>query len=250
MVGTARGATTTTTAVAVATESARAGLDTLLIDLNPNGGASTWLGSRAWERGKDVGAILTDPYPIGWATQLFTYTRWHRRLWCIPAPQEGVELGLRRGDIGHDRLSLALTTTTDLDLVVIDCPPLSPEPLTATALHAASDVVLAVSGVTGDAVEGVGLRERLDTVAATLGRGGPARLRAIVIGNDRVSDRDADETVLMASVPHASIVAETRQSNDYFGSYEPEGAAVARTYSEIAAHVVDAFPVGAPGPEH
>lgn len=238
-------ATTTTTAVGIAMECARAGLEALLIDLNPNGGASEWLEARPWERGKDVGAILADPYPIGWASQLFTYTRLHPRLLCLPAPARMPRTVQRQGArLATDRLSLALTTSIGFDVVVIDSPPLATSPLVNTALHAATDVVLTRSGATTGTVGTADLLTAFQAASDNCGPIGAARLRGAVVGNEHghtTTAVDESEHVLSPVIPHRQVVAQTRQTHEYFGTSQPDGATIARAYATLATQLVYAL---------
>ena len=66
----AGGATKTTTAVSLAVALAEQGNDVTLIDLDPRGASTKWLGVEPSGPGLHVGAILADPNPDGWVGDL------------------------------------------------------------------------------------------------------------------------------------------------------------------------------------
>jgi len=253
------GATKTTTAVSLAAEAARAGLKTLLIDLDPRGAATKWLGLEPVDAGLHVGAILADEEPLGWAADLAVPTPWHPRLSFIPSAREVSLREKESADHSETRLRLALTDV-DFDAVFIDCPNRQGGPLTLNALTAATDLIIAAKA-DEDGLDGIDgavttlARYRRASVARGLPEEGLVQLRGIVIGDfpDTIITRDARRAIdvlrehyrdhlLTPLIPHRQIVKEARSAGDYFGGYEPAGALVAGLYAEIAERVLDHYP--------
>lgn len=252
------GATKTTTAVGLASETARAGLRTLLIDLDPRGAATKWVGAEPVEAGLHIGAILGNDDPTGWANDLAVPTSWHPLLWMIPSSREVSLREKESADNADIRLRQALTDV-EADVVVLDCPNRQGGPLILNALTAADSLVIAAKADEDglDGVDGaIATLHRYHRASAARGLD-PAtlvQLRGIVVGAwaDHITPRNAlyaldvlrenyAEKVLVPLVPRRVIVAESRSAGVYFGEFE-KGRPVADAYAEIAAQVIDNYP--------
>jgi chromosome partitioning protein len=146
----------TTTAVNLAAALAASGVPVLLIDLDPQGNASTGLGVPAQERGAGSYQLVDDGAP----DSAETYRTKYERLWLIPAGPDlvGAEVELaskpRREFQLRDALS-AWREASPFRYILIDCPP-SLGLLTLNALVAADGVLVplqcefyALEGISG-----------------------------------------------------------------------------------------------------
>ncbi|UIP07319.1 AAA family ATPase [Erythrobacter sp. SDW2] len=129
----------TTTAINIATAMAATGWKTLLIDLDPQGNASTGMGVRAEERTTSSYDLLVDGLPVGECTVASSIPG----LDIIPATQDlsGAEVELVSIEDRTDRLRQALDGYKDHDVCFIDCPP-SLGLLTLNALSAADTLLV------------------------------------------------------------------------------------------------------------
>ena len=135
----------TTTAVNVAAALAMGGLKVLVIDLDPQGNASTALGA---DRSEDVAGsyeVLVENKPIA---ELMQKAPGFPELYCLPASVNlaGAEIDLVALDRRESRLKeaiLNLTNTQKFDYLIIDCPP-SLGLLTINALIAADELLIPI----------------------------------------------------------------------------------------------------------
>jgi chromosome partitioning protein len=131
----------TTTSINLATSLALAGQNVLLIDLDPQGNASTGLGIDRRQRSRGTYALLIDGTPAA-DLQLPTEIP---GLTIIPADPDlaGAEVEMVSLDRREHRLQDALhrDAATPHDYIIIDCPP-SLNLLTLNALVAASAVLV------------------------------------------------------------------------------------------------------------
>ncbi len=129
----------TTTAINIATAMAATGWRTLLIDLDPQGNASTGIGILAADRTSSSYELLVDETPMA---QCVMPTR-IPGLDIIPATVDlsGAEIELVAVENRTDRLRGALAGDATYDICFIDCPP-SLGLLTLNALAAADTLLV------------------------------------------------------------------------------------------------------------
>ncbi len=129
----------TTTAINIATAMAATGWRTLLIDLDPQGNASTGIGIDASERIRSSYELLIDGAPVAECAQ----TTRIPGLDIVPATVDlsGAEVELVAVENRTDRLRDALSAEAAYDICFIDCPP-SLGLLTLNALTAADTLLV------------------------------------------------------------------------------------------------------------
>lgn len=129
----------TTTAINIATAMAATGWKVLLIDLDPQGNASTGIGIAASERTSSSYDLVIDQLPL---SQCALPTR-IPGLDVVPATEDlsGAEVELVSVENRTDRLRNALAGEHGYDIVFIDCPP-SLGLLTLNALTAANTLLV------------------------------------------------------------------------------------------------------------
>lgn len=129
----------TTTAINIATAMAATGWKVLLIDLDPQGNASTGIGIGTAERERSSYDLLVDQAPLASCIQPSRIPG----LDVIPATVDlsGAEVELVSVDGRTDRLRKALSGDSHHDICFIDCPP-SLGLLTLNALCAANTLLV------------------------------------------------------------------------------------------------------------
>ncbi|MDP9116114.1 MAG: ParA family protein [Actinomycetota bacterium] len=187
----------TTTTVNLAAAMALHGVRVLVIDLDPQGNASTALGI-----GHSVGTPSIYDVLLGGAAiaDVATQADFSENLWCVPATLDlaGADIELTSQVAREYRLQRAVTTFLDSELVVdyvfIDCPP-SLGLLTLNALVAAREVLIPIQ-CEYYALEG--LAQLLNTVELVKSHLNPALAVTTVLltmydPRTRLSDQVADE---------------------------------------------------------
>jgi chromosome partitioning protein len=129
----------TTTAINMATALAATGWRTLLVDLDPQGNASTGVGIATADRARSTYDILIDEVPVAQCVQPTAIPG----LDIVPATVDlsGAEIELVAIEGRAYRLSALLTPDLPYDVCLIDCPP-SLGLLTLNALAAADTLLV------------------------------------------------------------------------------------------------------------
>jgi chromosome partitioning protein len=130
----------TTTAINLATALAACGKRVLIVDIDPQGNASTGLGVERTDRKTGSYEMLIDQVPIGEATKPTNVPN----MWIVPASTDlaGAEIELIDLERREFRLRDALAKTLlSYDFILIDCPP-SLTLLTLNAMVAADCVLV------------------------------------------------------------------------------------------------------------
>lgn len=242
----------TTTTVNLATALALGGLKVLVVDLDPQGNASTALGVEHHEGVPGTYEVLTDEAPIA---ELVQASPEARGLWVLPATIDlaGAEIGLAAVMARESRLLHQLqvfTAAHSFDYVFIDCPP-SLGLLTLNALVAADEILIpiqceyyALEGVTQllrtiDLVKGAMNEQlRLTTVVLTMF---DARTRLSAQVADQVRQYFPQET-LSTVIPRSVRVSEAPSYGQSVVTYHraSAGAQAYLSAAEEIAHRADA----------
>ena len=236
----------TTTAVNLAAGLALHGLRVLVIDLDPQGNASTALGIDRHGETTSIYDVLLDEVPIAEAVQA---APGFDSLWCVPANIHlaGAEIELVSLVARESRLKRALDTYSDnFDYCFIDCPP-SLGLLTVNAMVAAREVLLPIQ-CEYYALEGVSqLIQNVELVRAHLN---PVLHVSTVLltmydGRTRLADQVAEEVrthfgdrVLRTVVPRSVRVSEAPGYGQTVLTYDP-GSRGAMAYLHAAQELAE-----------
>ena len=154
----------TTTTVNLGAYMARVGKRVLIVDLDPQGNASSGLGIDKQNLNHSLYDVLVDAVPLASVTHKTKY----KNLSIIPASAvlAAAEVELTKIDQRESRLKQALTNAP-YDIVLIDCPP-SLNLLTLNAMSSAHAVLVPVQ-CEFFALEGISqLKETIDQIRGTL----------------------------------------------------------------------------------
>lgn len=233
----------TTTAVNLAAALAVQGLKTLVIDLDPQGNASTALGISDRHSGTPSSyEVLIGEIPLHAAIRQSPHSS---RLFCVPATIDlaGAEIELVSMVARENRLrnALAELDSTDFDYVFIDCPP-SLGLLTINALVAAPEVLIPIQ-CEYYALEGVSqLMKNIEMVKAHLN---PRLSVSTVVltmydGRTKLADQVAAEVreyfgdkVLRTVIPRSVKVSEAPGFSMTIIDYDP-GSRGAMSYLDAS----------------
>ena len=256
----------TTTTVNLAAALALQGAEVLVVDLDPQGNASTALGVQHHSEVPSVYDVLLEGRPLA---EVVAPVEGIEGLWCAPATIDlaGAEIELVSLVARESRLQRALAEyavwcTTHravrLDYVLIDCPP-SLGLLTVNALVAAPEVLIPIQ-CEYYALEGVGqLLRNIELVRAHLNPhlevstvlltmyDARTRLAAQVVDEVRTHFSD---TVLRTTIPRSVRISEAPSYGQTVMTYDP-GSTGALSYLEAAREMGmrGAAPAGRAAPE-
>ena len=239
----------TTTTVNVAAALAQAGLSVLVIDLDPQGNASTALGIDHHAEVPSIYDVLVDGTPMLEVVQPCSTVE---NLHCAPATIDlaGAEIELVSLVARESRLQKAIAAAAEqghsYDYILIDCPP-SLGLLTVNAMVAASEVFIPIQ-CEYYALEGLSqLLKNIDLVKRHLN---PALHVSTILltmydGRTRLSAQVADEVrehfpeqVLRTTVPRSVRVSEAPSFGETVMTYDPSSSG-ALAYLEAAGELAD-----------
>ena len=239
----------TTTAVNVAAALAQAGLKVLVIDLDPQGNASTALGIDHHAEVESIYDVLVDGTALRDVIQPCTTVE---GLFCAPATIDlaGAEIELVSLVARETRLQKAVIAAGEkgheFDYILIDCPP-SLGLLTVNAMVAASEVFIPIQ-CEYYALEGLSqLLKNIELVRAHLNP--TLHVSTILLtmydGRTRLSAQVADEVrehfpteVLRTTVPRSVRVSEAPSFGETVMTYDPNSSG-ALSYLEAASEIAE-----------
>jgi chromosome partitioning protein len=232
----------TTTAVNMAASLAMHGARVLVVDLDPQGNASTALDVAHHAGAPSVYNVLVDDLPLG---EVVAQVAGYPQLYCAPASIDlaGAEIELVPVVARESRLARALAAydASSLDYIFIDCPP-SLGLLTVNALVAAPEVLIPIQ-CEYYALEG--LEQLLRTVDLVRSHLNPALAVTTIVltmydGRTRLASQVADEVrehfggvVLNSVIPRSVRVSEAPSYGQSVMTYDP-GSTGALAYLEAA----------------
>lgn len=238
----------TTTAVNLAAALAVQGLKTLVIDLDPQGNASTALGITERQSGTPSSyEVLIGEVSLRRAIRRSPHSE---RLFCVPATIDlaGAEIELVSMVARENRLRTALAELDhlDFDYVFVDCPP-SLGLLTINALVAAPEVLIPIQ-CEYYALEGVSqLMRNIEMVKAHLNP--ELEVTTVILtmydGRTKLADQVAEEVrryfgskVLRTVIPRSVKVSEAPGYSMTIIDYDP-GSRGAMSYLDASRELAD-----------
>ncbi len=239
----------TTTTVNMAAALALQGAEVLVVDLDPQGNASTALGVEHHSEVPSVYDVLLEGRALA---EVVAPVEGIEGLWCAPATIDlaGAEIELVSLVARESRLQKALVEyeqwclthrSVRLDYVLIDCPP-SLGLLTVNALVAAPEVLIPIQ-CEYYALEGVGqLLRNIELVRAHLNP--DLQVTTVLLtmydGRTRLASQVVDEvrthfseTVLRTTIPRSVRISEAPSYGQTVMTYDP-GSTGALSYLEAA----------------
>ena len=235
----------TTTAVNLAAALALRGLDVLVLDLDPQGNASTALGIEHREGTPSMYEVLVADLPLARVVQATPV----ERLWCAPATVDlaGAEIELVSVVARELRLKRALEAyDRTFDYVFVDCPP-SLGLLTVNALAAAREIVIPIQ-CEFYALEGLSqLLRNVDLIRGHLNA--DLTVSTIVLtmydGRTKLAEQVATEVrghfgelVLDSTIPRSVRISEAPGYGQTVLTYDP-GSRGAQAYLEAARELAE-----------
>jgi len=245
----------TTTAVNIAAALALQGLNTLVIDLDPQGNASTALGIEHREGTPSSYEVLIGEIPLSEALQRSPH---NERLYCVPATIDlagaEIELVSMVAREGRLRNALAGLQEHDFDYVFIDCPP-SLGLLTINALVAAPEVLIPIQ-CEYYALEGVGqLLRNIEMVKSHLNPNLDVTTVILTMydGRTKLADQVAEDVrahfgdkVLRTVIPRSVKVSEAPGYGMTILDYDP-GSRGAMSYLDASRELAERADTGPRG---
>jgi len=239
----------TTSSVNLAASLALGGLNVLVIDLDPQGNASTALAVDHQEDAIGTYDVLVDGAHIA---ETMVLAPGYETLWCLPASLDlaGADIELITNFAENERPFLLknaiseLLAVRDLDYVFVDCPP-SLGMLTINALAAVSEVLIPIQ-CEFYALEGV--QQLLRTIEFARDRLNPALSVSTILltmynSRTNLSVQVADEVrgyfgdlVLETAIPRSTYVAEAPSFGQTVLTYDP-GSSGAVAYLAAAREI-------------
>ena len=243
----------TTTTVNIAASLAMHGQRVMVVDLDPQGNASTALGMEREQDSRSIYHCLVEDAGL---RDLARPVPDIPNLWCVPATIDlaGAEIELVSLVAREARLKRAFAAydSSELDYILIDCPP-SLGLLTVNAMVASEEVLIPIQ-CEYYALEGLGqLLRNVDLVKSHLN---PAlEISTIVLtmydGRTRLASQVADEVrqhfgdlVLKTLVPRSVRVSEAPSYGQSVMTYDP-GSTGAVAYMEAAREIAYRAEAGA-----